>query len=434
MGLVIEKSKLVSKIFFGVFWIATIIPFFGQELMPNLYFTISSPLFALFDIIVAILGLWLLKDKTDKLTLILFAGFAFISSCIFNDQSIIQFINGLRLYTCYLFIAPIYRYLFDNEERRNKFVKKMDKALYIFLWLQLPTAAIQCYLYGAYDNVGGTFGWMMSGEMSTLVYLISFYLMHRKWDETKSYMQNVRSNWILIFLLTPSFLNETKISFVYLLMYFFFLLPMDKQFIKRLLIFIPAMIVTFGFAGYFYLTMTGSDTEIFTEEYISMYLSGDEDALSYMEFMVENGEDEGEGSDRDLFRGVKFAAIPFLQMREPHVAAVGFGVGQFKGGTSLEKTEFAKEFEWLLTGVAMGFYVYIIELGYIGLAGILIFWFVIFNFSKRKNQKSQLLTYQVIIVIILGLYNAAFIYLPFVLIFMYILFANRNWRQLQTPN
>ena len=80
MAVVIEKSKLISKIFFGVFWIAAITPFFGQELMLGVYEKLSSPMFALIDLAIIFLGLWTLKRKVDKFILLLFAAVAYISS------------------------------------------------------------------------------------------------------------------------------------------------------------------------------------------------------------------------------------------------------------------------------------------------------------------------------------------------------------------
>lgn len=424
MAVVIEKSRLISKIFFGVFWIAAVTPFFGQEFLPSVYENLSSPLFAFIDLMLILLGAWVIKSKKDWAILIVFAGFAFVSTCIINDYSILFFINGLRLYLCYIIIVPIFRYFFSDKDRSETFIKKMDRTLYVFLWIQLPTAAVQCFLYGAYDKVGGSMGWMMSGEMSTLVYLISFYLMHKNWDKAKSYIVNIKENWVLILLLLPSFLNETKISFVYLMMYFFFLLPMDKKFIKRLLIFIPCIMVLFTIAGYFYLSMTNADSSVLTTEYFTMYFSGDDDALNYMEIAAEEGIEMVGDDQGDLFRGVKFAAIPLLQLREPHAFLVGFGVGQFKGGTSVDKSEFAKEFEWLLKGAVMGFYMVIIELGYIGFIFTIIFWVIVFS-GNGSNVNRQILMYQAFTVVLLGVYNSAFIHPVFYLIFFYILFVNK---------
>ena len=88
MAVVIEKSKFISKIFFGVFWIVAITPFFGQEFMPSVYEKISSPLFALIDFVLILLGAWVIRDKKDWFFLLLFVGFSFISTCIINDYSI----------------------------------------------------------------------------------------------------------------------------------------------------------------------------------------------------------------------------------------------------------------------------------------------------------------------------------------------------------
>lgn len=427
MAVVIEKSKFISKIFFGVFWIAAITPFFGQELMLGVYEKLSSPMFALIDLAIIFLGLWTLKRKVDKFILLLFAAVAYISSCIFNYLSIIFFLNGLRLYIAYMMVVPIYNYFFSEESRRNAFVGKMDKALYIFLWFQFPTAVIQCVLYGAYDYVGGSLGWMMSGEMSTLVYLISFYFMHKKWDKDKSYIINIKENWVLILLLLPSFLNETKISFVYLLMYFFFLLPMDRKFIKRMLIFIPSMLVVILIAGYFYLSVTGASDDVMTEQYITMYLTGDDEALTYIEVAADKGVDEIGDDQGDLFRGIKFAAIPFVQMREPHAPYLGFGVGQFKGGSSIDKSEFAKEFDWLLKGTVMGIFAIIIELGYAGIILIALFWWTVFRKQKDNVRNRQITFYLILTILLLGVYNNAFICVPFYLIFIYISLISQHW-------
>lgn len=427
MAVVIEKSKFISKIFFGVFWIVAITPFFGQELMLGVYEKLSSPMFALIDLAIIFLGLWTLKRKVDKFILLLFAAVAYISSCIFNDLSIIFFLNGLRLYIAYMMVVPIYNYFFSEESRRNAFVGKMDKALYIFLWFQFPTAVIQCVLYGAYDYVGGSLGWMMSGEMSTLVYLISFYFMHKKWDKDKSYIINIKENWVLILLLLPSFLNETKISFVYLLMYFFFLLPMDRKFIKRMLIFIPSMLVVILIAGYFYLSVTGASDDVMTEQYITMYLTGDDEALTYIEVAADKGVDEIGDDQGDLFRGIKFAAIPFVQMREPHAPYLGFGVGQFKGGSSIDKSEFAKEFDWLLKGTVMGIFAIIIELGYAGIILIALFWWTVFRKQKDNVRNRQITFYLILTILLLGVYNNAFICVPFYLILIYISLISQHW-------
>lgn len=427
MAVVIEKSKLISKIFFGVFWIAAITPFFGQEFMPSVYEKISSPLFALIDFVLILLGAWVIRDKKDWFFLLLFVGFSFISTCIVNDYSILFFVNGLRLYLCYIIIVPIFRYFLTDDHRSKGFIEKMDRALYIFLWLQLPTAAVQCFLYGAYDQVGGSMGWMMSGEMSTLVYLISFYFMHKKWDKDKSYIINIKENWVLILLLLPSFLNETKISFVYLLMYFFFLLPMDRKFIKRMLIFIPSMLVVILIAGYFYLSVTGASDDVMTEQYITMYLTGDDEALTYIEVAADKGVDEIGDDQGDLFRGIKFAAIPFVQMREPHAPYLGFGVGQFKGGSSIDKSEFAKEFDWLLKGTVMGIFAIIIELGYAGIILIALFWWTVFRKQKDNVRNRQITFYLILTILLLGVYNNAFICVPFYLIFIYISLISQHW-------
>lgn len=420
MNLVIDKAELISKIFFGVFWITAVIAFPGQEFMQSAYDAFSSYLYALLDMIIILLGLWVMRSKTDWLMLISFAVLAYVSTCICNNLSLLFCLNGMRLYIGYLFAIPIFRYFLSNPLLREQFIARMDKTLYAFLWVQVPCTCYQCALYGAYDLVGGSLGWMMSGVITTLIYLISFYLMLRRWDKTKSYFSNLLDNWILIFLLFPSFLNETKIAFVFFAMYFFFLVPMDRNFIKRLIFILPIMALLLTGAFYFYYSTTGNENDILSEEYISFYLQGDEDSLNLVELAFDGQEMEtAEDQGSDWARGLKLAVIPWMFQTEDYAPYVGFGIGQFKGGTILEKSKFYKEYEWILQGTALQVQIFLLETGLIGLGWSILFWIVSFKLFKKCKRHYQLQFYMLLVVIITSIYNCCFIIMPFYLIFLY---------------
>ncbi len=423
MGHTIDKDSTIANLLITALWLVGAVPFFGQELAFSVYEKISSIPLLIADIIIISLGIITLKHKTDKILLGLFIVISFISTCVLNDGPLLQFINGIRLYFGFLFLIPIFRYFIENDRKRDLFISKMDKTLYIFLWLQLPCSIIQCALYGAFDQVGGSLGWMLSGEMSTLVYLISLYFMRKKWDNSLGYLANIRNNWTLILLLLPSFLNETKVSFIYLLLYFFFVLPMDKKLLLRVMVLTPCITIVLLTMGVFYSMMTGGKSGVFSEEYLETYLYGDADGRDFVEFIIENGSDVIEEDQGDLARFIKFTAVPLVMEEKSHAPLWGFGIGQFKGGSVLEKTELAKEYEWLLQGTVMTFYMLALELGILGLAWFIVFWIMQIRSKDKANRDTPIMIYLMILVAIIGLYNASFNNQAFSIIFMYIFCA-----------
>lgn len=428
----VDKANLVSKIFFGVFWITAVSPFIGQELVPSVYESISSYISLLADAVLILLGVWLIRSKTDWIMLVSFFVLAFISTYIFNHLSIVYMLNGIRLYIGFLFVIPILRYFLENPILRQPFIEKMDKTLCLFLWIQVPCMSYQCIMYGAYDQVGGSLGWMMSGVITTLIYLISLYLMLKRWDTQKSYFKNLYDNWVLVFLLFPSFLNETKISFVFLAMYFFFLIPMDKKFVKRLVYILPVIFIALVGALYLYYTATGSDDDIISEDYISFYLHGDEDSLNLVELAFEgDAMDTVEEQGNDFARGLKLAVIPWMFQTKDYATLFGFGVSQFKGGTMVERTEFYKEYEWILKGTELQLQAWLLDMGVLGLMWSIFFWVVSFKLFKKCKRHYQIQVYMLIVVMLTSIYNNCFTILQFCVIFLYLTMLSSDRKDIE---
>lgn len=427
MGHTIDKDSTIANLLITAFWLIGGVPFFGQELALSAYEFLSSKLLLLADAIIIILGLKLIKHKLDWIILISFIALSFISTCVLNDESILQFFNGIRQYISFIFIIPIVRYFFSDNSKRNAFINIIDKNLYLFLWLQLPCTVIQCALYGAFDQVGGSLGWMMSGEISTLVYLISLYFMRKRWNHDISYIANIRKNAELILLLLPSFLNETKVSFIYLMLYFFFVMPMDKKLILRTLILTPCVILILAVMSAFYSMMAGGKSGVFTQEYLENYMYGDADGRDYVEFILENGSEVIDEDQGDIARFIKLSAVPVIMEERAHASLCGFGVGQFKGGTVLEPTKLAKEYEWLFQGTKMMIYLVALELGLLGVIWYILFWISYARGDKSKQKDIPMLIYLMIVVAVISIYNVAFCNLAFGIIFMYIFYNSVDY-------
>ena len=279
----IEKHKLIAWIFFVTFWICATVPFVVQEATRSYQPGVVTALWGAGEVLVALLGLWTLKARVDKVIVLIFFALSFVDTVIVNHTSILYWLNGCRLYIGLVFMFPIIRYFWTDEKRRKYFVAKMDRTIYLYLVIQFPCMVVQCVRYGAWDNVSGSIGWMASGTASTIIYLSSFYLMVRRWNYDLSYVQNLKLNWVLLVLLIPTWLNETKISFIYIAMYFFFLVPMDRYFIKRLALILPIIGIVIVGASMLYYSFALKDTQVEMTS-LSEYVMGNDILLDVVEY------------------------------------------------------------------------------------------------------------------------------------------------------
>ena len=421
------KYQLICNVMFVIFWVMATYNFITQELAGEIVTSIELGVRLIAQGVVIVLGLWTLRAKTDILILSIFLVYSFISTCVVNDLSLFMWIDGMRLYICFLFVIPIFRYLLADKQFRSHFVERVDRNLLRFLWIQIPCIILQMK-YPHPDFCGGSLGWMKSGTISNLIYLVSFYLMLRAWDKRKSYFGNLQRNWILIFLLFPSFLNETKISFIFLMMYFFFLIPIDKKFLKNFTWILPGMMVLLGGALYLYSSVVGSNEEVTNMASATEYLIGNDDGLNVVEAYMDNKDME---SESDLARGLKFVVVPAIMDRHPISWPFGYGIGNYKVGDSAKSVKFAKEYQWMLRGTMIESHFIWLELGLIGLGLYFIFWFIVLRaFRHKVDRNLQLQWFLSINVLLITVYNSALNELPFYFIFMYMIVASNNWHSL----
>ena len=191
----------MQRLFFIGFWLATCTGFvsdliWGPDTISPL--TTISQLTA--DAILLFLALCTVRNKTDILLIVSFLIIAVISGFVVNNDGVVVWLNGLRYFFPVLFLPPILRYIWETEYRHDLFVQSLDKQLYIFLWLQVPTVLYQFFVHGAGDYVGGTMGGWFSGVLSFSIYYVSFYLLNKRIDRN-NVLQSLYKNWILIFLL-----------------------------------------------------------------------------------------------------------------------------------------------------------------------------------------------------------------------------------------
>lgn len=394
----IEKYKLITKIIIPILWIYTLFGFISDEIFTFLV-GLKSPLLFVCDLILILTGCFLLRKKWDYILLFSFLVISYISSVIQNDLGISTYLNGLRDFMPLLIFVPIFLYFREDEERYTYFKEKMDRFILFFLIIQIPCSLYQFVLYGAGDLVGGSLGWYSSGILSTLVFILTFYLLSEKREKDQNLGLFFFENKYYLLLLLPAFLNETKVSFIYVILFFMLFLKIDRYILVRAMIATPIVVLVFVFAINAYIIATGtSDDFMSLDYYTEMYLMND-DAVNYAIFLDDGSEDVPRFNK--ILEGW---TLLFSEKKE----LLGFGLGHFKGGTTLGQTAFFDQYQWLLVGSVPYLFFVFIQLGILGLIWQVFFWIKSFDFDRNYTHNLNIQFFVFILYILILFYNDSF--------------------------
>ncbi len=420
----LHRSQLIKQVLLSALWIRLTWGFISEELIPPLA-DLSSYINLLFDAVIVILGLFTISDKRDLIIGAVTLGFTATVTLIFNGMDLLFYLNGMRDFIAYIFVLPILRYFMLNEQRWRDFSLSFDKALFIFLLVQVFCIVEQFIRYGSGDHVGGSLGNSHSGIISTLIYAASFYLMQKRVNPD-NFLVSIADNIILILLLIPSFLNETKISFFFLAMYFIFLIPINRKIFIRLIFAVPAiLLLLWGGATAYVVSTGGSMGDVFSiDYYIEGYLLAEDDENEkYAKWIIDNDSDEV----TDIPRFTKFILLDEVFSENPGHRLTGYGVGHFKGGTIVADSDFFNDYKWLFSGTIPYAFHVIIQVGFIGLILTLAFflWLILFPQLSGYKRNNNLQLYLFFSILLLYLYTDSLrnAYLAF--IFAY--FAIQAW-------
>ena len=114
--------------------------------------------------------------------------------------------------------------------------------------------------------------------------------------------------------------------------------------------------------------------------------------------------------------------LGWLEEDNPGHLTMGYGVGQFKGGSTLQTSEFANEYDWLLCGTIPYVFHMMIQLGIIGmvwLVFVLLINFGVFFHRRRIDYNIQL--YILGLILIIMFYNDSLRYTYVMMPMMYML-------------
>lgn len=426
----LEKYKVYYRTLFAIFWVFMCFGFVSEELLPFLK-SLKSPIFALADFSFLFLGIICLRRKSDLYIILSFVLVSVISTIIVNRLSLTTYINGSRDFFGLLFALPVVFFFLTGPHAKD-FKKRFDKQLFIWLCLQPFCMVWQFMKYGAGDHGGGSIGNMESGICSIFIYTISFYLVYQKWDYN-NYGRSLRDNWIYIFLLFPTFLNETKASFIYLALYFVLLYKPNKSTILKIVYIVPIAIVAFIGLGQLYAKATHQEDTTFDEDFFITYFigfEGDIEWLQDMYYKLEDGEFDflwdNELWNIDVPRFAKIMLMFDLVKDCKGGMVCGAGIGQLKGQTNLGVTDFFKKNAWIIGGSKPWLFYLFIQLGFLGYLWFFpSIYYQYFSGPKMRFPGYQILIFILACSILMLFYGDSFRKINFCLIFFYLLSSSR---------
>lgn len=416
----IHRDTLYFRIFCCTFWVIAVSFFIFREFLPFL-FPYRNNIYLFSDFILFALGCVTLRTKGDKILILAFLCLAIFSSVI-NRVPTLLWINGLRDYFPLLLGLPVLRYFFlcpDSEKYRKSF----DRQLFIFLCIQ-PFCTIEEFIrYGAGDDVGGSLG-PDSGGLSLSVITISFYFVCKNWDP-ENYLKSLWRNKWYIFLMFPVFLNETKVSFVLLALYFILLYPFSLKGLGRFIVAIPIMIIGFILLVLAYLAATGLDDDITSSDFIALYLTGGdekEDIIEMQDYKEEWTDDLGlDFFALDLPRFMKVGMTPEILSTTRGGLLLGAGAGHMKGGNTLALTQFYTDNEFLFNGTRMSLHLFFIPFGILGIIWAIIWYCHALGFKYKKNNNSlRIKLFLAFIAVLCFFYHEYFRYFISCTVFYYV--------------
>lgn len=380
-------------------WVGSCFGFVCDEVLTDMA-QWRSMLFLGLDGLLVVLACCTVRNRLHMLGMALLLALSWFATCVAAGESMMFWGNGVRDFLGVMLAYPVLCYFMAEPGRRERFLDTLDRHLLVWLMVQAFCVTYQFLRYGAGDHCGGSFGNWYSGQVSMCIYAASFFLVHRHVD-TNNLINSLKDNKLPVILLFPSFLNETKISFVLIVLYFVLLMPLDRRYLVRAMWLAPVALLLGWVAVLVYTSIVKDSDDIFSMDYVTEYIMIDD---------VDEAEggalwDIAEGNAADVPRLTKLMYLPLLHEQEPGHELTGWGVGQFKGGQGMQVSEFADRYDWLLSGsIPYAFHVHI-QMGQVGLvfmaAWLLLLFVIKPSWARDRDLNMQLLALFMVIIILL---------------------------------
>lgn len=214
-----------------------------------------------------------------------------------------------------------------RSEWEKEFKRYFTFLLLIFCAAQIPVSYMQFLEYGAGDRVGGTLGFFGQGVLTQLLFALSFYFIVIYGSSEGGDEFSLKKIFLFCIVLLPCAITETKIAFLYLLL-FFGLLTFTRKVHKLVpMAFLGVGIIVLFIAAYS--EYVQSVDNLLDEKFLERYLVHDE------------------RQKVDMPRGQKLTMTLDKMSQEPVTYLLGFGYGSIGSRSLLETSSFSQSVWWI---------------------------------------------------------------------------------------
>jgi len=379
-------SEFKIKIFFSILYIYLFIGVLSTVALALKEF--SAYLLFCCDFGLISLGLMFINNTKNRFILGLFLIFIVTSTFTYaanSDVSLISHINGLREYLI-IFCAYSFTNAIFASEYRDLFLNKFYGFIKPFLIIQIPVTFFQFLKYGANDGVGGTFGPGETGTLTIIIFILCFYLIWIHTNRRLSDRFNYRTNLMILPFFLPILINETKISFVFIALFFLFQLNLKGKALVSNIILLTFAIAIINIYNNYNASGVRSESVFnreFLKEYLAMEFEG-KDEYNKKEFLEKYSLEENGETYFDIPRFTKISLAIKTLSQDSLKMLFGNGIGIFKGGKILERSEFSVDNLWLLKGSRPYLFFLLMQGGVLNTLIILVLLFYpVMKISKR---------------------------------------------------
>lgn len=361
--------------------------------------------------VIAISFMGIKRNNTFLRLLIVFV-FSTLVTFLINQHEIgfLSHLNGLRPYLM-VFCIMIFIHDILESEYWLYFHHLMVKFIIAVLSIHTLTSLYEFIRFGANDTVGGGMGTGGSGVLTLLVYCAVLFLIINKAVLEKKDTIDLSGSWFYLFFLLPSFINETKITFLLLPIMIILLIRLTfKNLLSSIYVIIALALVFFIYVSLYSTIATGDEAsvsnplEVFTnKDFLRHYLM------------------RQESIDYNVPRFTKIAIGFEVLSRDLASFLFGRGLGLFKGYDLIGVSGFVRNYQWLLLGTNFYLFTTFFETG---LLGFLVMLFTIYRCLLKPSHYFPIQRFKLFLIIALTLmiiYNTAINEMPFIMVVAYFL-------------
>jgi hypothetical protein len=323
------------KLFFTILVYCSVAGVLSSMVMPSQERNVRMGLFVCDALMLAMafVAFWRCRRFYGVWAFLVFLVASMLTFLYTSDRfGILEHLNGLRD-SLFFFTSLIVVYDLYHSESRAIMTLRFTQFLVVFALIQLPLTIIQFIKFGAGDGVGGTYGTAGgSGYITQLLFIICFFLAVRFGSLEDGSHFSLKKLPLLLPILIPIAINETKISFVLLGVFFILVAASKRRFLRTLPILALGILLVYLF-NHFYSETVEDSRNILDLDFVEKYLVTNETMT---------------GGDMPRFQRLVF----MFKLMGDDIGSIllGMGYGVVGGGNILGVSRLGRALYYIVTG------------------------------------------------------------------------------------